>query len=143
MKAYLLLIVFATTMSCKKNDYSPDVHFNVEVIGSAGKLRFEELKGEWNPNNNVAKIEAVSFDFHRINLNLNNISDTGIIQNFSINNLELTDAKGFSATNILGGQIRIILRDKAKIAGELDLILEGNNQQSNIKRIVGDFLINN
>lgn len=142
MKRFLLILIVLVITSCSKSSNLPYTYLDVEVSGLPGKLKLEELRGEWSSLNH-AKIEATSFDYHQIYLNLSNVSDTGSIHGLAPENIRLTDAKGFSSTSIVSGRIRIKVRDAKKILGELDIVFEGNNQPGYNKRLSGEFGIVN
>lgn len=84
-------------------------------------------------------IEATGYNDERFLLNLQNITDTGIITNLTIEQLFCTDGLGFSAAGIQAGFIRIKERSATYLSGSFDILFKNTHGANRMVKAEGNF----
>ena len=126
--------------SCSKEAQQPTATLHVNLENRLEEIEWREVQGSRSATDGVVFIEAIGYNDERFYLNLDNVTDTGIVTGITINNVFCSDGTGFNPKAIQSGFLKITQRTAHNLAGVFEIYFQAN-RINNIVKVGGAFRV--
>jgi hypothetical protein len=110
-------------------------------LNNAGEIEWKEVEGSRLDVNGELNIDAMGFSEERFQINLQNVSDTGMVPVSAIRQLHIADGIGFQSGQLQAGFIRIVEKTPYRLYAVFELFFTDNSLAPNLFKAKGSFQV--